>query len=573
MKDINAIQQSVEEIFEGEFIVPHFQRPYSWDKEQCNKLWEDIESFFKDSSDEKGGYYYLGNLVLYPASQEERKKWEIIDGQQRLTTLLLLVKCLLDRVGAATDLEFVLQKAIYKLDRYTQKLTADLRLQSGVRTGAHGNDFDSLQAVMSNNASSLRKKNPFRANYEQLLSKLDSWLEGKGADDLKELILTLRTKVMLLPIVCADETDALTLFERINDRGKPLTDADILKANIYRAIPEAELHDFVNRWGAMTAPDADFRVYMYISRAKRKQDTEKEIALRSYMMQHHVGDSHQRELADNWSSLMSEIEAIDAAWNNYVCPKKWYEEGIHWAILETIPNVYWQYPAFVFQNKHGKFQDGEFSLAEERQGEYIALLENTVRYFFIKGVVHKSVNRVKEGVFKACKAIAQEGDYIDAFKSGVSPKELENFYSNVAESEYGRYQRGLVYVNSLQNAKQDRKAYSKLLAAVTKAGKRKCHIEHILPQKWAEYDGWDEKSHGEYVGKIGNLIPLEGRINSQAINTFFQARQKKYKASNVRDAFDLADSGTWKHWHSGDVDKRQNESLARLRKFFDAIKK
>ena len=575
MKTISAEPKNVDAIFGNEFIVPDFQRPYSWDEEDCNQLWEDIVSFHSDLSPDSPDYY-LGNIVLYPVDPGSRTKWKIIDGQQRLTTLSLLIRCLLDKAGANLDLEFALKKSLYKLHPDTGKLPRELelRLCSGVETGSYGKDRESFQKVMEGEFAKLDKNNPFRVNYELLLENLSGWWDGKSAEKQLEFTRTLRNKINLLMIECADEDDALTIFERINDRGKPLSDADIFKAKIYRAIPEEHRRDFIDRWSALNNHTDDFRVYMHISRATRG-DVGKESALRKYMATYHLGDGHRQELEKDWKSLMDKLKAVDIAWEDYVCSdKKWQsEENIHWEILQTIPNVYWQYPAFVFQNKHGELQDGKASLAGERQGEYIALLENTVRYFFIKGVVHNSVNRVKDGVFKVCKAIAEGGDYTDMLKSSVSSKELEDFHYYLAESEYGRYQRGLVYVNSLQNAKQDREAYANLLVATTNKGHHKCHIEHILPQKWEDYDEWDKTSHREYVGKIGNLIPLEGRINIQATNKFFQAKQKKYKVSKVRDALDLADANVWKHWYSGDVDKRQNESLARLRKFFDAIKK
>ena len=571
MKTIQANPKSVEEIFRGEFIVPEFQRPYSWDKEDCTQLWEDIKSFFDDAPTDSESYY-LGSVVLYP-TPEGGKQWHIIDGQQRLTTLSLLIRCLLDKVGSDSEMESVLTKAIYKSDPDTDMPTAEMRLRSMVETGIHGQDLKSFEAAMSGNSAALDKKNPFRVNYELLFKHLSDWWDKVSADERKKFIRTLRNQVSLLPIECADEDDALTLFERINNRGNPLADADIFKAKLYRAVPEDERRSFIDRWNAIGSHEANFRVYMYISRAKRGKDTEKEIALRPYMMKHHVGDNHQRELAGNWSSLMGELEAIDAAWENYVCSdEKWQsEEDIYWEILKTVPNVYWQYPAFVFQNKHGELRDGKVSLADDRQGEYIALLKNAVRYFFIKGVVYNSVNRVKDGVFKVCKTIAEGGDYTAAFKDNVSAKELEDFYYYVAESDYGRYQRGLVYVNSLQNEGQNWKSYAHLLSDTTPAGNRRCQIEHILPQEWANYDKWDAKSHSESIDEIGNLIPLERRLNIRASNEFFQRKQKEYAKSKVQDALDLAAKKPV--WYPGDVEKRQEESLARLRKFFDAIKK
>ena len=563
MKAIHATPQSVDAIFKQyEFIIPVYQRPYSWGTEQCDKLWEDISSFCAGVPDPQDGYF-LGSIVVYP-HPDKKEVWSIIDGQQRLTTLMLLIRALFEKAGLKT----VLQKRLYKENPDTGDVSEDeLRLESRVHPGDGRNDYRDLKKVMRLDFSGMDAKNPFKVNYEHLAGLLGEWWQSVSSPEQREqFINAFLRNVVLLPIECASEEDALKLFEIVNDRGMRLTDADIFKAKIYRAVDEGRRDSFIGRWKAMSEHGDLFRVFMHISRAKRG-DVSKESALRGYMDKHHLGD--QKKLKGQWESIVGELEAIHTAWSDFVCTDKkiQYEENILWAILSTVPNVYWQYPVFVFQNKHGKFQGENFRIAEERQDDYIALLEAVIRYFFIKGVVLSYGSRLRDPIFKTCKTIAEEGDYLAVLKESVTDEDLENFHSKVADSEYGRYQRGLVYLNASLNGRQNRKAYSGFF------DDERCQIEHILPRQWANYDQWDEDSHSESVGKIGNLIPLERRLNIRASNEFFQRKQKEYTESKVQDALDLADAGAWKHWYSEDVEKRQKESLARLRKFFDAIKK
>ena len=82
----------------------------------------------------------------------------------------------------------------------------------------------------------------------------------------------------------------------------------------------------------------NFRVYMYISRAKRG-DVGKESALRKYMATYHLGDKHRQKLAKGWKPLMGELKAVDIAWDDYVCSDKEQqsEENIYWEILSAAP--------------------------------------------------------------------------------------------------------------------------------------------------------------------------------------------------------------------------------------------
>ena len=97
MSKLNVDQKTIYELFSGkhaDFLIPDYQRPYAWDEEQCQTLWDDIFTFAfpennVDQFDDKKDEYFLGSVVTY---KNDRDQSEVIDGQQRLTTLLLLLR-------------------------------------------------------------------------------------------------------------------------------------------------------------------------------------------------------------------------------------------------------------------------------------------------------------------------------------------------------------------------------------------------------------------------------------------------------------------------------------------------
>lgn len=123
MKAIHADPREIRKIFAETFVIPDFQRPYSWDEEECGKLWEDFLTFLEGQTD-KTERYFLGNIVIHPVGDA----FAVIDGQQRLTTLLLLIKALHQRAGTVQALE----KCLRKEDPLTGALLNELRVESNV---------------------------------------------------------------------------------------------------------------------------------------------------------------------------------------------------------------------------------------------------------------------------------------------------------------------------------------------------------------------------------------------------------------------------------------------------------
>ena len=92
MADLSISKKNIYSIFAGnnvEFLIPDYQRPYSWGKDECETLWEDLKNFTvdADSFDSKNDEYFLGTIVTF---KNEYNQYEVIDGQQRLVTLMLL---------------------------------------------------------------------------------------------------------------------------------------------------------------------------------------------------------------------------------------------------------------------------------------------------------------------------------------------------------------------------------------------------------------------------------------------------------------------------------------------------
>lgn len=542
MKAIHATPKEVQKIFSESYVIPDFQRPYSWEREQCETLWDDLIVFFDAIQDDQEDKYFLGNVVTHPSPGG---KLAVIDGQQRLTTLLLLIKALFTRAGTAKILEGCLRIQ----NKLTSELTDELRISSEVIA----EDRNTLTEIVLRSIPDTNKSK-LAENYRFFIAKIDEWRSAHTADEFNKLIGFLLYNVVLLPIECGSEDDALTIFETINNRGMSLSDADIFKAKLYHNAPAAQQAAFIEDWTGLKNPEWLFRVYMHVLRAD-KGDTGKEIALRSYFS--------SRETLSDWEKVITslkKIHAIDAG--GYGDDEKWYTVDSLWAILNTYPNQYWNYPLYVFMHKYGTYDDETgYELETERVEELIVLLEEMIRYYFMKGVIYNAVNAVKDTTFKVCAKIVNGGDYITEYCAGITTSDKEEMSERINSNKLGRYLRGLVLLASYLNSSQDKSSFVKLVWG-------KYDIEHILPKKWNNYDGWTESTWESKLNTLGNLIPLEREINISASNEFFKRKKMKYSESKVQDAQDIANGVVDNGWTPQRVDKELQEKFMRLNKFF-----
>ena len=542
MKAIHATPKEVQKIFTDNYTIPDFQRPYSWSRDHCETLWDDFTTFLETDPSNQDDKYFLGNIVIHP---KQNGKYAVIDGQQRLTTLLLLIKALFTRAGTARTLEGCLRIQ----NKLTSELTDELRISSEVIA----EDRETLTEIVLGTVSDTNKNN-LAENYRLFIEKIDEWRNIHTAEEFNKLIETLLYNIVLLPIECGSEDDALTIFETINNRGMSLSDADIFKAKLYHNVPIAYQSNFIEDWTALSNHDWLFRIYMHILRAE-SGDTGKEIGLRSYFT--------PRETLSDWEKVITSLKKIQAITFGGYGDDNWHAVDSLWAILHTYPNQYWNYPLYVFMHENGVYSDSTgYSMDLERVEELTVLLEEMVRYYFIKGVVYNAVNTVKDTTFKVCAKISAGGDYLAEYHTGILPSDKSEMAVRLSSNKLGRYLRGLVLLSSYLNPDQDKMEFSDLAWG-------KFDIEHILPKKWNNYDGWTESTWDERLNTLGNLIPLEREINISASNEFLKRKKAKYSASRVQDAKDIAAHVPDNGWTPNQVDELFEKKIKRLNSFFN----
>lgn len=537
MKTITAKPEDIRTIFSREYQIPMFQREYSWEQEQCETLWDDLIDFHNEK--DKKDKYFLGNIVVHPIDESE--KFSVIDGQQRLTTLLLLIRALFDNAGTVKALEECLKIK----DKLSSELTNNIRLNSDVIE----DDKKNLEKIILEGRCDDENSRLY-INYDMFKKKISDWKQGKTSDELNKLILTFLDNVVLLPILCETEDDALNIFETINNRGLSLSDADIFKSKLYAGIESSKRSEFIDEWNELYDQEDLFRILMYICRAQ-ENDISREKGLRSYF-------SSKTGRLQNPGDVMASLKKLNAIIDTKTGS---YNDSL-WNILENYPNQYWRYPLYVFLHKYLIWKkDGELYLPEEYYEEYKKLVMLTTAYYFVKGVVYNSVNTVKDTTFKVCAKIENNDDYLSEYIDNMG-NDLKIFYDKLKSADLGRCKRGIILLSGFLNESQSVEDFYDLIL------NSNIEIEHILPRKWSDNNDWDEQEAKEVMETLGNLAPFEKKLNISASNEFFKKKKNAYKESRFADIQDLVKLDKWDY---DEVKIREKNIISRIKSFIKEV--
>jgi len=522
---IEVNKQSVKQLLESgkshPFVIPEYQRPYAWTDDQVITLFEDLWDFASNQGDEENQRtYFLGTVVSY---ENEKGEQEIIDGQQRITSLFLLLRAIYTKLQSAAvkskeALNFIsqIEPAIWRTDKLTGEVDySNILLESRVVN----NECNSVLRDILKDGKTVEGA---RDNYSKNYNKFLEMYEKASKDNpliIYEFIYCVLNQAILLPITADTQDTALTIFSTLNDRGLPLSDADIFKAKIYGQLPADKKSEFIDEWKELDeraeyvgeSIQSLFYYYMFYLRAQEKDDKTTTPGVRKY----YAGtDNKFTRLYDD--SLLGNLKKILNIWS--VVNKKEKVEGESWSenieiakILDTLssyPNEFWKYPVVVFYLQHSEEGDFESTFLKFLRKLFVALLSVYLEI--------PTINAVKAAILKLNLAAIESNKPKFEFKS-VDEQLLADRIKNPHRNAVRMLLKVIAY------GEQD-----KILPD-------KWEIEHILPQKWQAnyFMNISDDIIKEKIEHIGNKIPFEKKLNIVAGNGYFGRKKKQYEESAI----------------------------------------
>jgi len=247
---------SVERLFiDTIYQVPEYQRAYSWTKKQLEDLWEDLEETF--ASDKAN--HFMGTLIITSAPEREIRKYgkhfqifHIIDGQQRLTSIVVLMSCICRRLWKQQQYKEAAENLYDKFVAY-YKNTLDRELQK-LQLGKEDNNYF-WDTILATDPLEIDAKTPGQRRLNYARRFFDEKLEQLSAQDLLRFADEIQSRLLLLTYQVGGELEAGLIFQTINDRGKDLSQLDKVKSYLMYVAAKtdsANLTTVINgNWGEL----------------------------------------------------------------------------------------------------------------------------------------------------------------------------------------------------------------------------------------------------------------------------------------------------------------------------------
>lgn len=517
-KKISGAEYPLAKIFSSDFqyVIPSYQRPYTWEEQHASVLFDDLYNFFQT---EKEDEYFLGSIVLI--KQEGKPYAEVIDGQQRLTTLTILfaVFAALDQGGINSQL----YKYIFEPGNEFEGISPQPRLTLRERDKDYFKQYvqelnfeelSKLDNEQLENEAKLHIKQNSKVLYDKVKMTFDHDAQG-----LKEFIKFLVQRCFIVAVTTPSQNTAFRVFSVMNSRGLDLQPTDIIKADVIGALSaETDREVYSKKWEDLeeSIGREDFNnlfshIRMIFSKEKAKRNLLEEF--KGYVLSI-ITDP--KVFVDQ--ILDPYVDAYDIVkTSSYTATANAEKINNHLKWLNRIDNSDWVPSAiqFVIQYK----SDSEYMLW------FFERLERLAAYMHICGLnINERIERYKLVLL----ALEQE----HSLAAPISTVELSNDEKiqmlNVLQSD----------IYSLTARRRNHiilRLDSFLSDGAATYDSSILTIEHVLPQTVHEGSEWsslwpDEDVRKAWTHKLANLVPLNKRRNSKAQNYDFDKKKTAYFA-------------------------------------------
>jgi uncharacterized protein with ParB-like and HNH nuclease domain len=556
MKDVAEVPfNNVISSFRTQFAVPVWQRLYAWDLKEWQDLWEDIWAVYEKQK--KGGTaeHFLGPVVLKTVEERigEITRWIVIDGQQRLTTLLLILAVIRNRAEQAGDKNLVKQieqHFLFNEDAVRNEDKPKLRLTKA--------DRDALERIFEGEdpvSSSSSQVTPAFAFFTDLLETF------KAKFDLSELFDVI-IKLKLVTMRLDEEDNPNRIFETLNYRGKELAQSDLVRNLFMMSIKEEAKVDqtYNNLW---------FPMEQGFGGTTREQSDNLELFLRHYVTM--VKSSTVKE-ENVYAEIREGIKNADEAQVlkelRKICTYAKYYQRLLFPDRVGIPelsarlqrlNDFGITVHYPFTMKaYSAYESDALSL------EDFVLVLQIIESYVIRRYFQKLPTNALNKLFASLCNLSNDGLAASFIRELKSKESFSSQYWPPDEEFRESFKTFPVYQDS------DRRCRF-VLATLEEGFKHPepiqfthLTIEHIIPEtitkEWKDYLGpeW-ELVFDRRVHTIGNLTLIAGPPNSSLQQDLFKSKKEKwYKKSNVQLTKELMGYSEWKE---RDIEKRA-ESLA-----------
>ncbi|WQY39516.1 DUF262 domain-containing protein [Helicobacter pylori] len=542
MAEIKLDKKSLREILvvgNGTYYqIPIYQRPYQWGKEQCEELLNDLFENYDHGEDN----YFCGSLVFIQSDKDN--KTDIVDGQQRLSTFILLAKVLAtlysERLGS------IIQEYLQESwsDRHEdedgekkkrKRLDFDLVGSSAKKDFQDALDFfDDLDASKGEDSKS-NAPSKGKNRYLKNAICLKNYLEKKEIENINDFIKWLYFKVIFIKTTCSNISMALRIFSVLNARGLPLHAIDVFKVELLKKLAkEKDQEEFVSRWNALRQKCSENESKFPKRKENKREKNAAEILFSWYLTYLNPvtsGKNMEERLADQFERLnktpLEYLKIVEDFYNAYCEVLEMQDRHAH--LLSYLASDFWRIILCTS------------ILHNYSQSEKEALKELLIKFYYQNWVAEQKEPKKQTScnIINALKEKKNIDDIISIVKQYLDENKItQNFREKLKDDHlYERHKKAsknswlrpiLILVEYFMSDDPRPKRIEK----------DNFHVEHILPQnpnlssQWAK--DFSEEERELYTHSLANLTLLGGEKNKEASNLDFKDKKKIYMGEENR---------------------------------------
>ncbi len=584
---IESKDLSIEDLYKDFYTVPDFQREFVWEREQVEKLLQDVqdEFFGEDGQLIKGPEYFLGSIVV---CRDDDGMLSLIDGQQRMTSIFLILCAIRDLLIEAEDSPSATlngQIAASSINDvgdevFRHRLVLQYEDSKGILTKVV-EDSASLGEIAEKTTSVLRIRSAYRDIVEFLRVNNDT-----SPKKLKLFYATFTKRVKLIRIITPSLTNALKVFETVNDRGVGLNAMDLLKNLLFMKTPPDKYQPLKQRWKDLIdtldgCGEKPLRFLRYYIMAHFELDTRKPLR-EDDIYDWFTKNTKATGIADQPLAFLKNLIECARSWANFLKAKDvGGSANPYLKNLTLLSGAARQHFILLLAGRH---------LAPELFSKLCRAIEN----LFFCYIITREPTRTFERNFAlwAADLRAATGEAtLDVFIQNRFTSDLENrrgtfdfAFRELKQSRIQQYRMRYILAKLTQYIEQQawsNPAHQSLDQYIAST----VEVEHILPQnpKPEVRDAFDKKDdYKDYVELMGNLTLLEKTINTSVSNDLYTTKLPGYRQSSYLLTKSLAEKPhvgvntqlnravehliSFAGWHSKSIERRQR-MLARLAVF------
>ncbi|GAA8921199.1 DUF262 domain-containing protein [Helicobacter pylori] len=508
------------------YQVPDYQRPYVWDKDHLGALIDDLVGSYTNNREDE---YFCGSIVI--AENPKDKRWDVVDGQQRLTSFIILACTILKlyKDSLKQKSKAFIEESIY--DRYDkEKERLKFLTAQNYNSIFENTVLNHLEFEDNIKKSELNKKfeeNTYLRNAYYFKELLNESIENGSIGDIDDFVKWFYEHIVVTRIICFEQDSAMQIFQVLNDRGQPLSPIDILKSSLMQEIKQdsEKRKDFITTWDKLVEAcksvegiDIDledfFNMYLeYADPSASKKRADKGL---------------KKVFKDSKKDACEFIYDVSAFMKSYTDLLKKQDRYIY--LLRYLPSRFWA--SILTTALYVKYPD------------FDALKKLLVSYYYQTWIAGGTITRIKQTSINIIKNVKSNKD-IETIQELI----LDNIesYNTFNQYHYNLWESSSVYpsqwvrpVLALANYFMVDEEKPNFIVMETET-----QVEHVLPQSPKESSQWntdfDKEKKEEWVNNIANLTLLKRKKNAQALNGDFDEKRKIYGGKDTSKAISCYD--------------------------------